>query len=228
MKKLNRRDFNNETMSYNSSIGDLMAGMLIIFILLFVFVTISSNREIKKKEEVIASFTKTKSRIIDKVIFAFKENKIAIDIDNTTGSIKIDEKLLFANNDYKLKPEGKEYLQKFIPIYVKILILDNNIKSDISQVIIEGHTDDVGSYIFNMELSQKRSFEVLKYIYTEMGDFEGKEEFEQYVTANGRSKVNLIYDENGKVDRDKSRRVEIKFKLKEEETLEKIRELLEE
>ena len=123
MKKINRRDFNNETMSYNSSIADLMAGMLIIFILLFVFVTISSNKEIKKKEEVIASFTKTKSRIIDKVIYAFKENKIAIDIDNTTGSIKIDEKLLFANNDYKLKKAGKEYLRKFISISIPLIIL---------------------------------------------------------------------------------------------------------
>lgn len=227
MKK-NKRTLLNEVVSYNSSIADLMAGMLIIFILLFVFVTISSNREIKKKEEIIAGFTTTKSRIIDKVIYAFKENNIAIDIDNTTGSIKIDAKLLFANNDYRLKEAGKEYLKKFIPIYVKILILDENIKNDISQVIIEGHTDDVGSYIFNMELSQKRSFEVLKYIYTEMDYFEGKKEFEKYVTANGRSKVNLIYDETGKVDREKSRRVEIKFKLKEEETLQKIKELLEE
>ncbi len=226
--KRNKKYLTNETISYNSSIADLMAGMLIIFILLFVFVTISSNKEIKKKEDIIAGFTTTKSRIIDKVIYAFKENNIAIDIDNVTGSIKIDAKLLFANNDYKLKPAGKEYLEKVIPIYVKILILDESVRNDISQVIIEGHTDDVGSYIFNMELSQKRSFEVLKYIYTEMDDFEGKKEFEKYVTANGRSKVNLIYDENGNVDRDKSRRVEIKFKLKEEETLQKIKELLEE
>lgn len=227
MKKI-KKYLTDETVSYNSSIADLMAGVLIIFILLFVFVTISSNREIKKKETIIAGFTTTKSRIIDKVIYAFKENNITIDIDNTTGSIKIDAKLLFANNDYKLKPAGKEYLEKFIPIYVKILILDESIKNDVSQVIIEGHTDDVGSYIFNMELSQKRSFEVLRYIYTEMNDFEGKKEFENYVTANGRSKVNLIYDETGKVDRNKSRRVEIKFKLKEEETLQKIKELLEE
>lgn len=227
MKKI-KKYLTDETVSYNSSIADLMAGVLIIFILLFVFVTISSNREIKKKETIIESFTTTKSRIIDKVIYAFKENNITIDIDNTTGSIKIDAKLLFANNDYKLKPAGKEYLEKFIPIYVKILILDESIKNDVSQVIIEGHTDDVGSYIFNMELSQKRSFEVLRYIYTEMNDFEGKKEFENYVTANGRSKVNLIYDETGKVDRNKSRRVEIKFKLKEEETLQKIKELLEE
>lgn len=226
MKKKKKND--NENISYTSSVADLMAGMLIIFILLFVFTTISSNKEIKKKEGVIAEFTMTKEKIINKVVSAFKENKIAIDIDNATGSIKIDEKLLFANNDYQLKEEGKQYLKKFIPIYVRILILDENIKSDISQVIIEGHTDDKGSYIFNMELSQKRAFEVLRYIYTEMEEFEGKKEFEKYVTANGRSKVNLIYDSAGKVDRDKSRRVEIKFKLKEEETLEKIKKLLEE
>lgn len=226
MKKKKKND--NENISYTSSVADLMAGMLIVFILLFVFTTISSNKEIKKKEGVIAEFTMTKEKIINKVVSAFKENKIAIDIDNATGSIKIDEKLLFANNDYQLKEEGKQYLKKFIPIYVRILILDENIKSDISQVIIEGHTDDKGSYIFNMELSQKRAFEVLRYIYTEMEEFEGKKEFEKYVTANGRSKVNLIYDSAGKVDRDKSRRVEIKFKLKEEETLEKIKKLLEE
>lgn len=226
--KNKRKDLEESSVSYTSSIADLMSGMLMIFILLFVFVILTSNREIKKKEDIIASFTVVKSKIIDKVIYAFKENNIAIDIDMDTGSIKIDEKLLFANNDYKLKPEGKEYLKKFIPVYVKILVLDKNVRDEISQVIIEGHTDDVGSYIFNMELSQKRSFEVLRYIYSEMGDFDGKTEFEKYVTANGKSKVNLIYDKDGNVDRDKSRRVEIKFKLKEEETLKKIQKLLQE
>ncbi len=226
--KNKRKDLEESSVSYTASVADLMAGMLMIFILLFVFVILTSNREIKKKEDIISSFTVVKSKIIDKVIYAFKENNIAIDIDMDTGSIKIDEKLLFANNDYKLKPEGKEYLKKFIPVYVKILVLDKSVRDEVSQVIIEGHTDDVGSYIFNMELSQKRSFEVLRYIYSEMGDFAGKTEFEKYVTANGKSKVNLIYDKDGKVDRDKSRRVEIKFKLKEEETLKKIQKLLQE
>ncbi len=217
----------DEQVSYNNSIADLMAGMLIIFILLFVFVTVTSNSELRKKEKVIEGFTMVKTKIIDQVIETFKINKISIDIDTSTGSIKIDEKLLFSTNESKLKPEGKEYLKKFIPIYVKLIILDENIKKEISQVIIEGHTDDVGSYIFNMELSQRRAFEVLKYIYTEMDEFEGKEEFEKYVTANGKSKIDLIKDKYGNIDRDKSRRVEIKFKLKEEETIKKIRETLE-
>lgn len=223
----NKKNIDEEQISYSNSIADLMAGMLIIFILLFVFVTITSNSELRKKEKVIEGFTTVKSKIIDKVIDTFKMNNIAIDIDNTTGNIKIDEKLLFSNNDFELKDEGKEYLKRFIPIYVKLLILDESIKNEVSQVIIEGHTDDIGSYIYNMELSQKRAFEVLRYIYKEMGDFEGKSEFEKYVTANGKSKIDLIIDGDGNVDRDKSRRVEIKFKLKDEETIKRIQELLE-
>lgn len=225
MRYIKKNDY--EGISYSNSIADLMAGMLIIFILLFVFVTVNSNREIKKKEKVIQGFTMVKTKIIDQVINTFKVNDIPINIDTTTGNIKIDEKLLFSTNESTLKPEGKEYLKKFIPIYVKLIILNKDIKKEISQVIIEGHTDDVGSYIFNMELSQKRAFGVLKYIYTEMGDFQGKEEFEKYVTANGKSKIDLIKDETGVVDRDKSRRVEIKFKLREEETIKKIKDTLE-
>lgn len=223
-KKSNHEEFEN--ISYSSSIGDLMSGLLLIFILLFVFVIITSTSEIKEREKMIESFTNTKTKIIGKVMNTFSKNNIIIDIDKKTGSIKIDEKLLFSTNEYILKPEGKEYLKKFIPVYVRTLILDKDVKKEISQVIIEGHTDDVGDYISNMELSQKRAFAVLKYIYTEMGDFEGKTEFEKYVTANGKSKIDLIYDKSGHVDRDKSRRVEIKFKLKEDETLKKIKETL--
>ena len=97
------------------------------------------------------------------------------------------------------------------------------------QIIIEGHSDDMGSYIYNMDLSQKRATEVLKYIYTTMDNFSNSErqELEKYITANGKSKTDLIYKENGEVDRAKSRRVEIKFKLKDEEALDKIKKTLE-
>ena len=79
-----------------------------------------------------------------------------------------------------MKSEGKDYLDGFIPVYVNLLLNDKEIKNELSQIIIEGHTDNVGSYIYNMELSQKRAFEVVKYIYTEMKDFEGKSELEKY------------------------------------------------
>ena len=74
----------------------------------------------------------------------------------------------------------------------KIKIGGVKIKKELSQIIIEGHTDDVGSYIYNMELSQKRAFEVIKYIYDEMPNFKGKEELKSYITANGRSNIKVL------------------------------------
>ena len=224
-----KKDKNNidESVTYWLSIGYLMASILIIFILLFVSKTISSNQEVKKREEIIEVFTSVKTKIIDKLNIEFKKEGIKIDIDNLTGAIKIDEKILFNSNEYKLKEEGKQYLRNFIPVYVRIFIQDEMIRKETSQVVIEGHTDDVGSYIYNMELSQKRAFEVLKFIYEEMDDFPGKEKFKEVLTANGKSNTRLIKNSDGQVDRNKSRRVEILFKLKDEETLKKIKETLE-
>jgi len=116
-------------------------------------------------------------------------------------------------------------LKEFIPKYVKILLGDKEIRNEVAQIIVEGHTDDTGTYIYNLNLSQRRAFEVIKYIYEDM-EFEEKILLQEYITANGRSKMNLIYNEYGKVDREKSRRVEFKFKLKEEEIIKKIKETI--
>ena len=47
------------------------------------------------------------------------------------------------------------------------------------------------------------------------------------LTANGRSMSNPILDENGNVDMDASRRVEVKFRLKDEEMLQELQEIIE-
>lgn len=226
--KKRKKNIEYEDTNYWLSIGDLMASILIIFILLFISKTLETGKQLQKKEEIIESFTSIKNKIIAKLKNEFEKENIKIDIDPQTGAIKIDDKILFNTGEFIIKPEGKKYLDNFIPIYVKLLLEDKEIKNEIAQIIVEGHTDDVGSYIYNMELSQKRAFEVVKYIYTNMPNFMGKTELESYITANGRSNIKLIKDENGNVNRDRSRRVEFQFKLKEDETLKRIEETLRE
>ena len=46
------------------------------------------------------------------------------------------------------------------------------------------------------------------------------------MTANGRSYSNLIYDEDGKENQEASRRVEFKFRLKDEEMVEEMIKIL--
>lgn len=217
-----------ESSSYWLSIGDLMASVLIVFILIFVYQVLDINEKIEAKDKIIQEMTNVKNKIIEKLNGEFEKENLRIIIDQKNGSIKLDEKILFSTGESNLKPEGKEYLEKFIPLYSKLLLSDKDIRAELSQIIVEGHTDDVGSYMYNLNLSQKRAFAVVNFIFTEMGDFPQKEQLREYITANGRSNIKLIRDEYDRVDREKSRRVEFQFKLKDDETLVKVQNQLRE
>ena len=84
-----------EETNYWLSIGDLMASILMIFMLLFIVKTIETGQELRKKEEIIESFTGLKKNIISKIQKDFEVRGIKVDIDRQTGTIKIDDKILF-------------------------------------------------------------------------------------------------------------------------------------
>lgn len=68
---------------------------------------------------------------------------------------------------------------------------------------------------------------VVKFIYSdEMPEFKWKKELQKIITANGRSKMVLVKDKNGKVIRSKSRRVEFQFRLDDEKANQEIRNIL--
>lgn len=223
---MKKKKFKITDSSFWISTGDLMAGILFIFVLLFIVQLLSVQSQLETKEKIIEELATVKNKIIENLSGEFKEDNLKIKINPKDGSIELDEKILFDNNKSDLKPQGKAYLKEFIPKYVKLILGDKQIREHIDVILIEGHTDDIGSYFYNLELSQKRSYSVVNYIFNQMEDFEYKDLLKKYITANGRSYVNLKYKENGKVDRDKSRRVEFQFKLKNDEALEKVSEIL--
>lgn len=223
MKKKKSNITNN---SFWMSTGDLMAGVLFIFVLLFVVQLLNVQSELETKEKIIQELASVKNKIIHKLNGEFKEDALRIKINPKDGSIELDEKILFGFNKSTLKPEGKKYLKEFIPKYVSLLLGDEEIRNSLDRIVIEGHTDDVGGYFYNLQLSQKRAYSVIDYIFNGMGDFKQKNLLKKYITANGRSNVKLKYNSDGSVNRQKSRRVEFQFKLKNDETLEKVLETL--
>ena len=56
-------------------------------------------------------------------------------------------------------------INQFLPKYCSVLLRDDY-REYVSEIIIEGHTDTNGSYIYNLELSQQRTFSVAKYCLT--------------------------------------------------------------
>ena len=98
-----------------------------------------------------------------------------------------------------------------------------------AEVIIDGYTDTTGEYADNLDLSQRRAYAVAAYLLSNMYNFlpaDQCEELMSKLTANGKSESNPIMDGSGNIDMDASRRVEIKFRLKDTEMIERMGEIL--
>ena len=154
-------------------------------------------------------------------------------VDAQTGSITFSSDVLFRYNSATLTAESKETLKEIIPMYLEVLLQDQY-RNYIAEIIIEGHTDTDGGYMGNMELSYNRANAVAKFCLDEdNGLNEIKiEQLQELLTVNGKSCSDPIYETNrrgqpvDKVDMAASRRVEIKFRLKEDEMIEKIAAIL--
>lgn len=200
---------------YGLSIGDLMASLLLIimFVLSSVMLRLEVFLEQKSSQlEAIDEQEIIKRSIIAKLIEELSEYDVKI--DPQTGVILIKEGVLFDFGKYDIKPSGEEFLRRFIPEYANILLSEPEVRSQISQIIIEGHTDNIGSYESNLELSLNRAKDVAKYIFSNIDNFPYKFEFQGFLSANGRSYVEPRYTNDTPEGRASNRRVEFKFRLK--------------
>ena len=146
-------------------------------------------------------------------------------VDPNTGDIMLDSAVFFETGSAEIRQEGKDLLDRFIPVYLDVLLRDTY--SDyLGEIIIEGHTDSKGSYESNLKLSQNRALQVALYC-LKMPSLtpEQKHQLQKILTAKGRSYADLIYVD-GVEDAEASRRVEFKFSLKDSEMIDEMNRIL--
>lgn len=183
-----------------------------------------------QQQEKIDQIIGVKADLITALNDEFAANQINVEIDYQTGAIVLDSSVLFDYNESVLTEAGNAILAEILPIYCKVL-LSETYEPYLAEVIIDGYTDTTGSYISNLNLSQQRAFAVAEYLMNAKDSFLSAGESEvltQKLTANGRSMSNPILDEQGNVDMDASRRVEVKFRLKDEEMMQELQQIMEE
>lgn len=169
-----------------------------------------------------------KAEVVESLREEFAKNDVSVDIDAQTGALTLDANVMFDYDDAELTSEGKKALKKILPIYCKVL-LEDNYKKYLAEIIIDGYTDTDGDYYYNLELSQKRSLAVAEYLTDIQYEFLSDNQItdlESYLTVNGHSKANPILDADGNVDKDASRRVEVKFRLKDDEMIDELNKIM--
>lgn len=208
------------------TMSDLLLGLAVVFLVLFVF-AITGYTQTKVNEN------KAQYEVTEQIAKELQKNNIKVDVDKFSGRIKISDLELFELNSWELSSKGKDYLSKFVPVYLNTIMKDKKVKDNISQIIIEGHTDsqtfagaktEEEKYFRNMDLSLKRASSVAKYIV--FSNYAGKNEYEKElfkllsVEGKGPSEPIIV---NGKEDFAKSRRVELKIMFKDKSILDTLK-----
>ncbi len=116
---------------------------------------------------------------------------------------------------------GKNFWTKLLR-FINSIFADKELAEQIQYIYIQGHTDSqmfagINSkdeqFLRNMDLSLKRANAVAKYIFKTNYDKKYSEQFRKIIVVEGKS-FNEPILVNGIEDFDKSRRVELKLKVK--------------
>lgn len=167
-----------------------------------------------------------RTAIIQDLSRALSQAAVAAKVDATTGDIILDSQLMFESGRDMISPSGQAQLQRIIPVYLSVLMRPEY-RDFLAEIIIEGHTDSKGSYMFNLELSQDRALAVAKFaLEIPSLNAEQRQLLTKILTAKGRSFSNPILNADGSENMDASRRVEIKFRLKDTEMIQRMNEIL--
>ena len=184
--------------------------------------------QLKDQQAQIDQIIGVKADVIEALKNEFSKNNINVDIDAQTGALTLEASVMFDDDQAELTDAGKQALEQILPIYCKVLLQDDYMKY-LAEIIIDGYTDTDGDYSYNLQLSQQRSLAVAQYLLDIQGNFldtTQSQNLEKYLTVNGHSMANPVLDANGNVDKDASRRVEVKFRLKDEEMIDELNQLL--
>ena len=197
------------------TMADLLLGLAVIFITLFVLAMTGFSQQTVQQQQV-------QMNVSEKISEEMKNSDIDADIDKMTGDLKISDGELFALNSSELTPEGKKLLDKLAPIYINTIFADKELAGQIDNIIIQGHTDSqtfagVNSkeeqFMRNMDLSLRRANAVAEYIFRTQYDKKYADDFRKKLVVEGKS-FNEPVLVNGKEDFARSRRVELKIKVK--------------
>jgi outer membrane protein OmpA-like peptidoglycan-associated protein len=208
-----------------TSFTDLMASLLVIFVLLFVASV--NNAAAKGKtvqDELLAELKKKLSAI------GLSQDQIHRDErDKNAIVIIMPDSLLFSRGSPDVRPGGQEALRSLMPLLAGVLC-EPPMRQNIQTVVVEGHTDTTWADArvsaearrdLNLALSQSRSMEVVKVSLGALDVPARRGCFRSLLSASGRGQEEPLSNAAG--DDARQRRVVFKIRV----TTDVAREILE-
>ena len=215
MRRIARQTGGGHASTVTAGVTDLMTSLAIIFILLFAaYMAKPSEAEVPPTSKVAPASSDPRLVLQEH----FQRLGLSLEAegrDPLVLRVVVPQELLnFETGKSTLSVHAQDFLEEAIPAFAEAWC--GPLRPSIESIVIEGHTDDRGEDWLNLKLSQERSFSVmtkgLEVLQAAHPRISGC--FQQLTSASGRGKQDLIFEGHDAPDRDKSRRVVFKIRLR--------------
>lgn len=160
----------------------------------------------------LAAVNQKKADLYNALEKAYKDAGINVTINRENGEIAMDTTVLFGGDSAALTTEGKAFLNKFIAVYTKVAFSDEY-NGFISKTMVEGHTAPLANstYASGLQLSVDRANNVKNYCLSKATGVDVSMLSGGAFEAIGYSNSQPVYNKDGSVNLDASRRVSFRF-----------------
>ncbi|MBM9520103.1 OmpA family protein [Desulforhopalus vacuolatus] len=154
---------------YWMSFSDIMAGLLVIFILvcatLLLRLTQMENKVSQNINE-LKQASRARSEILNEIVVELKRQNIRVEISDNDSVLRIPEQAFhFDTGSYEIKPEHRETAKRIGQVLYYSITKDERWKY-LETVFVEGHTDSRNARSYKMgnwELSAMRAISLWKF-----------------------------------------------------------------
>jgi len=190
------------------SFSDLMSALMVLFLLVMAVTLISVTKDVTSSEQRKIQREKDIKELMSTIREESRDFP-EVKVNESTYRIDLGDIVRFDSGRSDIQGAGAKFLRRYVPVLLKAQASDLGAKW-IRRIVVEGFTDQDGTYLYNLGLSLDRSRRVVCVLYSQPGTDEVP------LTDNQKRQIRELFLVGGysfnsmKTSKEASRRVELK------------------
>ncbi|MDF3981721.1 OmpA family protein [Luteibacter sp. PPL201] len=188
------------------SFADLMSALMVLFLVVMAVTLVAVTQSIDSATRATIERSAAISKIM--AMIADDPKSAGVGVDQQNFRIDLGKDVRFDSGSYTISEPAGQFLRSYIPVLLKARDTPEG-QRWIRSIVVEGFTDEDGSYLYNLQLSLDRSRAVVCSLFQSTS-------FEDALSSEQLRKVQELFLVGGysfnsiKKDKAESRRVEFK------------------
>ncbi len=193
------------------SYSDLMTALMALFLVVMSVTLLAVTKKVDQAEQRKIQREQDISAIMQQIRQS-SSNWSEVKVNESTYRIDLGEVVRFESGKAEITVQGKQFLRNYVPVLLSAYNTERG-KQWIRRIVIEGFTDQDGTYLYNLQLSLERSRQVVCSLY------EKPLPEEKSLTNEKKTLIRDLFLVGGysfnsiKASKEESRRVELKIEF---------------